>query len=101
MAKTLRPDETANPRSTELSFSSSLADLADGFEWASRRALAWVQTGRSGAMPSYWAGLTDRPMFGYAIGYGLESIIGPLEVKYSWSPEVGHGYTWFSVGFWF
>lgn len=45
--------------------------------------------------------LTEKRIFGYAIGYGLESIIGPMEVKYSWSPEVGHGYTWFSVGFWF
>lgn len=38
---------------------------------------------------------------GYALGYGLETIVGPLEVKYTWSPEVGHGFTWFSVGFWF
>ncbi|RZJ35128.1 MAG: patatin [Flavobacterium sp.] len=38
---------------------------------------------------------------GYAIGYGLESIVGPIEVKYTWSPELSHGYTWFSIGFWF
>ena len=38
---------------------------------------------------------------GYAIGYGLETVIGPLEVKYSWSPENSKGYTWFSIGFWF
>ena len=38
---------------------------------------------------------------GYAIGYGLETIIGPVEVKYSWSPELPKGYTWVSVGFWF
>ena len=38
---------------------------------------------------------------GYAIGYGLETIIGPLEVKYSWSPENSKSYTWFSIGFWF
>ena len=38
---------------------------------------------------------------GYAIGYGLETRIGPIEVKYSWSPESTKGYTWFSVGFWF
>ena len=38
---------------------------------------------------------------GYALGYGLETIIGPIEVKYSWSPEISKGYTWFSVGFWF
>lgn len=38
---------------------------------------------------------------GYAVGYGLETIIGPVEVKYSWSPELSKGFTWFSVGFWF
>lgn len=38
---------------------------------------------------------------GYAIGYGLETIIGPIQLKQSWSPETRHGYTWFSVGFWF
>ena len=38
---------------------------------------------------------------GYGIGYGMESIIGPLEIKHSWSPETGDHFTWFSVGFWF
>lgn len=38
---------------------------------------------------------------GYAIGYGLETILGPLEVKYTWSPELKRGFTWFTVGFWF
>jgi NTE family protein len=38
---------------------------------------------------------------GYAFGYGFESIIGPIEVKHSWSPETKDHYTWFSVGFWF
>lgn len=38
---------------------------------------------------------------GYAVGYGMETIIGPLEIKHSWSPETGKHYTWFSVGFWF
>ncbi len=36
---------------------------------------------------------------GYAFGYGLETIIGPIEVKYSWSPELPKGFTWFSIGF--
>ena len=36
---------------------------------------------------------------GYAVGYGLETIIGPVEIKYSWSPEQAKGFTWFSVGF--
>ena len=38
---------------------------------------------------------------GYAIGYGLETIIGPVELKYSWSPETARNYIWFNVGFWF
>lgn len=44
----------------------------------------------------------SRPNFnGYAIGYALESVIGPVEVKYTWSPELSRGYTFISVGFWF
>lgn len=38
---------------------------------------------------------------GYALGYGLESRVGPIEFKYSWSPEVTKGFAWISVGFWF
>lgn len=38
---------------------------------------------------------------GYALGYGIETIIGPVEIKHSWSPETKDHYTWFSVGFWF
>ncbi|MBC5837403.1 patatin-like phospholipase family protein [Flavobacterium muglaense] len=38
---------------------------------------------------------------GYAVGYGLETVVGPLEVKYSWSPENAKGYTWFTIGFLF
>lgn len=38
---------------------------------------------------------------GYALGYGMETIIGPLELKHSWSPETHKHTTWVSVGFWF
>lgn len=38
---------------------------------------------------------------GYALGYGIETAIGPIEVKYTWTPEMSKGYTWFTVGFWF
>ncbi|HMK07309.1 MAG TPA: patatin-like phospholipase family protein, partial [Flavobacterium sp.] len=31
---------------------------------------------------------------GYALGYGLETILGPIEIKYSWSPEVDKGFAW-------
>lgn len=47
-----------------LTLATSITGLTDSFEWASKRALEWVQTGSApGVMPSYWAGLTDRPMF--------------------------------------
>ena len=45
--------------------------------------------------------LTKPKYTGYAIGYGLESVLGPIEVKYTWSPELSKGFVWFSVGFWF
>jgi len=45
--------------------------------------------------------LTKPQYTGYGFGYGMESIIGPLEIKHSWSPETKDHHTWFSVGFWF
>ena len=38
---------------------------------------------------------------GYAVGYGLETVIGPIEFKYTWSPELSKGFTLASIGFWF
>jgi NTE family protein len=38
---------------------------------------------------------------GYALGYALETFIGPIEVKYSWSPETKASVWFFNVGFWF
>jgi NTE family protein len=38
---------------------------------------------------------------GYAIGYSLETFLGPLEGKYTYSPENGKGYWFFNLGFWF
>ncbi|MET6989343.1 patatin-like phospholipase family protein [Sediminicola arcticus] len=38
---------------------------------------------------------------GYALGYGWESFIGPVQVLYSWSPEVRIGNLFFSIGYWF
>ncbi len=36
---------------------------------------------------------------GYALGYGYESIFGPIEVKYSYSPEIKKNYFWFNIGY--
>ncbi|GAA4116646.1 patatin-like phospholipase family protein [Aquimarina addita] len=38
---------------------------------------------------------------GYALGYGLETFLGPLQVKYSYSPEIKESELFFSLGFWF
>jgi hypothetical protein len=51
-------------RRADLLVTSSMKDVVESFIWASRRSREWVQTGREvGYLPSYWAGLTDRPMF--------------------------------------
>ena len=44
---------------------------------------------------------TEPNYSGYAIGYGLESFLGPVQVLYSWSPNVDKGNLFFSVGYWF
>lgn len=69
-------------KKNHLNFSANYANIEDNYF----NSLDWI------SLPKY---------SGYAIGYGLESIIGPLEVKYSWSPETTKGFTWFSIGFWF
>ena len=38
---------------------------------------------------------------GYAIGYSYNSLVGPLEFKYSWSPDTKQNYWLFNLGFWF
>jgi len=38
---------------------------------------------------------------GFALGYGLETIVGPAEIKYTWSPELKKGYTVIAIGFCF
>lgn len=39
--------------------------------------------------------------YGIAFGYGLETFLGPLEVKYAYSPEIGEDIWYVSAGFWF
>lgn len=38
---------------------------------------------------------------GYALGYSYNSFIGPIELKYSWSPDTKESYWLFNLGFWF
>ncbi|SDG46859.1 patatin-like phospholipase family protein [Psychroflexus sediminis] len=45
--------------------------------------------------------LTTPSFSGYSIGLGSQTIIGPIDLKYSYSPETKEN-TWFvSLGFWF
>ena len=46
-----------------------------------------------------WLSMPDYS--GYALGYGIETFLGPMEVKYSYSPEVNESQWFFSLGFWF
>lgn len=45
--------------------------------------------------------ITTPNYTGYAIGYSVESFIGPIEAKYTWSPEMKRGIWFFNLGFWF
>ena len=38
---------------------------------------------------------------GYALGYSYNSLIGPIELKYSWSPDNKQSHWLFNLGFWF
>lgn len=38
---------------------------------------------------------------GYAVSYGWESFFGPVQVVYSWTPEISEGNFYFSIGYWF
>ena len=67
-------------KKNHLNFSANYANLEDNLY----DSLDWI------SLPKY---------SGYALGYGLETVIGPVEVKYSWSPETSNSYLWFTVGF--
>jgi NTE family protein len=38
---------------------------------------------------------------GYALGYGLETFLGPIQAKFSYSPEQKESVWYFNIGFWF
>lgn len=42
------------------------------------------------------------PMYsGFGVGYGWQSFIGPINLLYSWSPELDNSQFFVSVGYWF
>ncbi|AEH00663.1 patatin-like phospholipase family protein [Lacinutrix sp. 5H-3-7-4] len=46
-----------------------------------------------------WFSLPDYS--GYALGYGIETFLGPLEGRFSYSPESRESFWFFNLGFWF
>ncbi len=44
---------------------------------------------------------TSPNFSGYGLGYGWESFFGPVQIIYSWSPEVDRSNVFFSIGYWF
>ncbi|WP_298556651.1 patatin-like phospholipase family protein [uncultured Algibacter sp.] len=46
-----------------------------------------------------WFSLPDYR--GYALGYGIETFLGPIQAKYSYSPEQNESNWFFNIGFWF
>lgn len=45
--------------------------------------------------------LTLPTYSGYAVGYGLETIVGPIELKFHWSPETDFTGIIVNLGYWF
>jgi NTE family protein len=45
--------------------------------------------------------LLNETKSGYAVGYSLETILGPVELKYAWSPDHNDRFVLFNLGFWF
>ena len=60
----------------------NVANVADGI----------FKTGQWFSSPNYT---------GYALGYSLETFLGPIEAKYTWSPEIKKSIFFFNIGFWF
>ncbi|WP_033959822.1 patatin-like phospholipase family protein [Psychroserpens jangbogonensis] len=46
-----------------------------------------------------WFSLPDYR--GYAVGYGVETFLGPIQAKFSYSPEQRQSIWFFNIGFWF
>lgn len=46
-----------------------------------------------------WLSIPDYS--GYALGYGVETFMGPAEVKFTYSPDMRQSYWFFTLGYWF
>ena len=48
---------------------------------------------------SDWLSLPDYQ--GYALGYGVKTFLGPMQIKSTWSPQVKRVQWFVSLGYWF
>ena len=50
-----------------------------------------------------WNGgdIFENTLSGYAVGYGYDSFIGPIQIQYAWSPNTKNNFWYFNLGFWF
>lgn len=59
----------------------------------------WANIGDDIFESGEWFSLPDYG--GYGLGYAMETFVGPLQVKYSYSPEAKQSVWFFNLGFWF
>ena len=45
--------------------------------------------------------LFNETKSGYALGYSVNTLVGPVSLKYSWSPDTKKNFWYFNLGFWF
>ncbi len=43
----------------------------------------------------------ENTKFGYGVGYGFDSFLGPIELNYTHSPDTKNSFWYFNLGYWF
>jgi NTE family protein len=59
----------------------------------------WANIGRDIFDSGSWFSLPDNR--GYGLGYAIETLVGPIQMKYSYSPELKESIWFINLGFWF
>ena len=73
------------------------------FEWIKKHhillGINYSNIGENIFEKSDWISSPDYS--GYALGYSVETFLGPIEAKYTWSPEANNSIWFINLGFWF
>ncbi|NMH87453.1 patatin-like phospholipase family protein [Flavivirga algicola] len=59
----------------------------------------WANVGDNIFDSGEWFSFSDYN--GYALGYAIDTFVGPIQGKFSYSPEQKEGIWFFNIGFWF